>query len=283
MKRAILCLVVLLCGGLAEPAKGANGTEDILSEEELKIAVQQLDNPATEMAALQKLIKSAGFFLYELGSVRIKTDDRAADERRRAAARAARAHENVQSVGRALSSNEREVRFWGVMGFEFIYGRCEPWKPLLPRLEQIAASRDEDANIRREAIRKLQSYEEAAPFLSKLQESPDETDPSILMTLLNFGSSDPEVRARWYARAVKFLSGNDEALRMLWLQDIWGNVWNPSTAPMWQIDADPALIESLRQIEGTGSKEEKELASRAIMALAKKPRTAAKPGAPTNP
>lgn len=283
MKRAFLCLVALLCGGFTEPAKGADGARDIMSEEELKSAVQQLNDPATEMAALQKIIKGAGMFLYELGSVRIMTKDPAADELRRAAARAARSHENVKSVGRALSSDERDVRFWGVMGFEFIYGRCEPWKPLLPRLEQIAASREEDAGIRREAIRKLQYYGEAASFLSKLQESPDETDPWVLMTLLQFDSSIPEVRARWYARAVKFLSGKDEALRRLWLQDIWGNVSNPSTAPMWQIEADPALVESLRQIAGTGSKEEKELASKAVEALAKKPKATAKPSVPASP
>lgn len=283
MKRAFLCLVALLCGGFAEPAKGADRARDIMSEEEMKSAVQQLNDPATEMAALQKLIKGAGIFLYEYGSIHIMTDDRAADELRRAAARAARSHENVESVGRALSSDERDVRFWGVMGFEIIYGRCEPWKPLLPRLEQIAASRDEEAGIRREAIRRLQSYGEAASFLSKLQESPNETDPSVLMTLLRFDSIIPEVRARWYARAVKFLSGKDEALRMLWLQVIWGNVWNPSTAPMWQIEADPALVESLRQIAGTGSKEEKELASKAVKALAMKRKTTAKPDIPASP
>jgi hypothetical protein len=95
------------------------------------------------------------------------------------------------------------------------------------------------------------------------------------MTLLQLDSSLPEVRARWYARAVKFLSGKDEALRIRWLQTIWGTVSNPATAPMWKIEADPALVESLRQIARTGSKKEKELASKAGEALTLKPKATA--------
>ena len=280
MKRAFLCLVVLLCGCFAEPVKGADGASDIMSEEELKRTILQLSEPTTEMAALRKLIKFAGFFLYN-GHLGLVTGDEAADELRRAATRAVHAHRNVDNVRRALSSDDPVMRFWGVMSFETIYGKCEPWKPLLPRLEEIAASRDEDAGVRSEAIRRLQSYEEAAWFLTNLQESPKEMDPWLLMVLLRFDR--PELRAQWYARAVKFLSEKDEALRMLWLQVIGGNVWNPSTAPMWKIEADPALVESLRQIARTGSKKEKELASEAVKALAMKPKTTAKPDVPSSP
>ena len=283
MKRAFLCLVVLVCWCFAAPVKGADDARDIISEEELKTTILQLSEPTTEMAALRRLIKGAGFFLYEYGSIFLTTDDRAADERQRAAARAARSHRNVESVGRALSSEDRAMRFWGVMSFETTYGKCGPWKPLLPRLEEIATSRDEDAGIRSEAIRRLRSYEEAAWFLTNLQESPKETDPWLLMVLLKFDSEKPELRARWYARAVKFLCGQDEALRMLWLQVIGGNVWNPSTAPMWKIEADPALVESLRQIARTGSKKEKELASEAVKALTIKRKTTAKPDVPASP
>ncbi len=269
-------MVVLLSGCFAEPVRGVGDAQTVMSEEELKSAVLQLSDPTTEMAALRRLIKFSDIFLYN-GHLRLVTEDQAADERRQAAARAVHSHRSVESVRRALSSVDRDVRYWGVMHFQcsrWVANReeREPWKPLLPRLEELA-SQDEDPGIRIAAILMLRDYEEAAVFLTKLQESPDETHPSVLMELLEFNSELPELRARWYAGAVKFLTGKDEALRMLWLQVIWGNVSNPSTAPMWKIDAYPALVESLGQIARTGSKKEKEIASETLKALAMKRKT----------
>ena len=273
MKWAFLCLVVFVSGCFAEPVKGAADAQNIMSEEELKSAVLQLSDPTTETAALRRLIKFSGIFLYN-GHLGLVTGDRAADGLRQVAVRAVHLHRSVESVRRALSSDDRDVRYWGVMHFqcsrwEGTREKREPWKPLLARLEELA-SHDEDAGIRGTAILTLRDYEEAAVFLMKLQESPDETHPWVLMELMKFNSEIPELRARWYARAVKFLSGKDEALRMLWLQVICGNVSNPSTALMWRIEADPALVESLRQIARTGSKKEKELASESVKALAMK-------------
>ena len=96
MKRAILCLVVLLCGCFGEAVRGADearefqSSKDLLTKEELKSAILQLSEPTTEMAALRKLITCAGFFLYN-GHLMLVTGDEAADEIRREAARAVRA------------------------------------------------------------------------------------------------------------------------------------------------------------------------------------------------
>jgi hypothetical protein len=285
MNRPILALAIAAILGLAQgiaaelpPGGAANAgvAEKISSDQELKSVVLQLGDPTTEMAVLRRLIKFAGYSLYE-GSVKFVTDDPAADELRRAAARAVRAHGNPDSVRRALDDNDREVRFWGVMSFGFVRGETKPWEPLLPRLEEIA-SRDADAGVREEAIRKLSYQEAAASFLTSLRTSTNETDPGVLMTLLQFDSQKAELRARWYARAVQILSGKDEALRLLWLKCIWGSAWNPITAPMWRIEADPALVNSLREIERTGSQEEQELAGKALLALA----TSAQPDGAAN-
>ena len=182
---------------------------------------------------------------------------------------------NGNSVRCALDDDDREVRFLGVMSFGFIFGQKKPWEPLLPRLEEIA-SRDADAGIRAEAIWKLWYHEAAGAFLTSLQTSTNQTSP--VTTLLGFDSQKPEVRGRWYARAVQILSGKDEALRLQWLTYILGNALNPSTAPMWRIEADPALVDSLRQIERMGSQKEPELASKALLALA----TSAQPGGAAN-
>ena len=91
------------------------------------------------------------------------------------------------------------------------------------------------------------------------------------MDLFQFNLQKPELRARWYARAVQILSGKDEALRTLWPKTIWGSAWNPSTAPMWRVEADPGMVDALRQIEKTGSPEDQKLASDALQALAKSP------------
>jgi hypothetical protein len=257
-------------------ALNAGIAEKIGSDEELKSIVLQLGDPTTEMAALRRLIKFSGFFLYE-GSVHLVTDDQAADELRRAAARAVRSHANPDSVRRALDDDDRDVRFWGVMSFGFTFGETKPWEPLLPRLEEIA-SRDADAGVRSEAIRRLRYHEAGAAFLTSLQTSTNETDPWVLMMLLRFDSQKPEVRTRWYARAIQIFSGKDEALRLQWLNYILLNASNPITATMWRIEADPALVDSLRQIERMGSQKEQDLASKALLALA----TSAQPNGAAN-
>jgi len=230
-------------------------------------AVLQLGNSTTQMMALKKLIKFSGMFLYnDGGSIFIATGDPAADELRRAAVRAIRSQANLDTVRHALSDKDPAVRFWGVMSFMTTFGQREPWKPLLPRLEEIAIH-DEDASIREQAIEKLWSYEEADAFLTSLQESTTETNPSVLMRLLRFDSENPETRAQWHTHAVKFLSGKDAALRRQWLDYIWMNVWNPSTAPMWRIDTNPTLVKSLQQIQQSGAQKEQELATKILNAL----------------
>jgi hypothetical protein len=148
------------------------------------------------------------------------------------------------------------------MSFETTFGKREPWVSLLPRLEEIA-SHDASAGFRLAAIEKLGSYEQATAFLATLRQSTNETEPAVLMTLLRF----PESPGAWNARAVEFLSGKDEALRLLWVFYIWDNVRNPFTAPMWRIKADPKLVESLRQLELTGQKEVREYARKILEAF----------------
>jgi hypothetical protein len=268
-----IAIIVSLARGAAEdvpPGGKPNGPDavDIVTSDELSKVVSQLEDPSTERAALRKLIKFSGVFLYE-GSVSYVTGDRNNDELRRSAARAIGSHRTLDSVRRALDDNDTGVRFWGVMSFEFTFGNKGPWEPLLPRLEEIA-SHDQYANIRSEAISKLEYYDEAAAFLTTLRESTSETDPSVLMTLLRFYDLKPELRAHWYARAVECLSGKDEALRLQWMSYIFFNVWNPSTAPMWRIDADPALVATLRQAELEGSPKDKDLAGKIMEAFARR-------------
>lgn len=269
MKRIALCWIVLLAHSLSTPAHAADGAQESLSREELESAVQQLSDPATEMTALRRLIKFSGHSLYNSQLVFV-TGDAAADKLRNDAARAVHSHRSLASVTRALESADRDVRYWGIVHFQSSRWddprKDGPWRPLLPRLQELAAH-DKDEGIRGTAIERLQGYKEADVFLTKLQESPDETHPWVLMRLLKFNSEQPELRARWYARAVKFLSAKDDALRLLWLGTICGNVSNPSTAPMWKIEAEPALVEALRQIVRNGSMQEQELARESVTAL----------------
>ena len=267
MKRVFLGLVsaLCLCWSVSGQTKASYEAGSIRSQEELAGVVRQLNDPGLEMTAMGKLLRFAGIFLGE-GSTIFLTDDPKMDDLRRAAARAVGAHRSVDSVHRALYANDAVVRDWGVGAFEFTYGNREPWKYLLPRLEELA-SRDESASIRRKAIFKLGYYEESSTFLDALRKSPEEKDPSVLMELLQFGSQEPGLRANWYAHATRFLSDNDESVRWRWLLEIASNVGNPITAPMWKIEADPAMVEALRQIEKTGLPKEQELAGQALRSL----------------
>ena len=139
---AVAATVALPQAHAAElPAGGATNAAsaaDIKSDAELQSVVLQLQDPATEMPALRRLVKFSGEVLYE-ASVIFLTGDQAVDERRHAAARAVRSHANPDTVRRALDDGDQDVRFWGVMSFGFTFGETKPWEPLLPRLEALAA------------------------------------------------------------------------------------------------------------------------------------------------
>ncbi len=258
-----LYLAGLLALVVAQPTLRAI---EALSREEIAMLASDLRKPETEMAALQSLVTCADLFLYEYGSMSLSFGNLEEDELRRSAARAVHAHRSVESVERALLESDRAVRFWAVHAFETIEGRREPWKGLLPRLQKMA-SEDTDAGIRSEAIEKLYSYPESAALLAQWRQSTHETDAGVLMRLLQFGYGSPQMRSQWYARAVKFLSDENEETRLLWLTHIWSNVWNPSTAQMWLIESDPGLLEALRRVEETGTSKEQELARKAVQAL----------------
>lgn len=268
----VFALLVVFCN-----TGSADST--ISSERELKEEVARLQDPDTQISALEHLIKFSGIFLYETSVVWI-SDDRIMDNLRRSARKALHNRSDPEIVEMALNHEDREVRFWGVMNFETIHGRMDSWKPFLPLLKKIALE-DGDSNIRAEAIRRLKSYD--MDFIRDLRSKTTEGSPWVLMNLLGFGSGKPELRAKFYERSVQHLSHEDAAVRNEWLVYLQMNAWNPSTAEMWRIESDPGLIAKLKEIEAFGSPNERELATKTINTLSKGKQQRTQQGAAEQP
>ena len=277
MKKALTALLFLAVGR-GDIASGETGaTNSITSEMDLSNVIARLNKPDTACDARRSLIKFSGLNLYE-GSWFLCTKDSKMDNLRREAAKALRSHRNIETVQQALDDEDRDVRFWGVMVFETACGRTASWEPLVPRLMKLAGE-DSDAGIRGEAFRRLRSYERGRTFIHALQESTKESEPFVLMMLFEFDSLQPDARAKYYTRAIEFLSGTNETLRSHWLCYVYSNVSNPSTAPMWRIEAAPGLISKLKEIRRTGLPTDAETAGKALDALLRETKTTAQQGA----
>jgi hypothetical protein len=261
--RLIALVFAVLCGFAQTEVKKS---KEIQSANELTQVISQLDDPATKMPALKKLVRFASNNLYETSMIHASNDP-AQDELRRTAGRAVRAHKDMETIGAALQDEDRSLRLWGVMGFEILYGKRAAWLPLLPRLMDVAA-KDADAGIRFEAIRKLQYYDEARENLARLWGAKQEKNFNVVMMLSGFGSGS---REKFYARAVELLSDPDEAVRSHWLIYTYLNASNSATAPMWRIEPNPDLIKKLEDIQMNGLPKEQELAAKALNALRDNP------------
>ena len=249
------------------PVKAAVGDNDfgISSTRDVDLLTVQLKEPGEQVQALTKLIKFAGRFLCE-GSVIWSTDNRKRDDLCRYATRSLRAHHDQHLVVLALKDSDEQVRFWGVMSFEFTYGLTQPWEPFLPQLENIALH-DESENIRALAIERLRSYDKEQPFLERLRRSNTEDSPDVLMRLYDFDSTNLEMKNEFYLRAVHFLSSPKESQRLNWLNYIYFDVWNPSTAPMWRFEANDALVKKLKEIATSGASKERDIAQKILVLL----------------
>ena len=240
----------------------------ITTDENLNDEIVRLHDPDKEISALERLIKFSGIFLYET-SVAYVTDNREMDNLRRKARKALQDRRDPEIVGLALKHEDRDVRFWGVMSFEIIHGRRDPWKRLVPQLKTVAVE-DADSNIRSEAIRRLRYYD--TDFIRDLRTRTTESSPWVLMNLFSFDSGKPELRMEFYHQAVIYLSHDDPNVRKRWLTYLHNNASLNSTAEMWRIESDPRLIAELKEIEASGSPKERELATKTINALSKRKR-----------
>ena len=277
--RAIGCLTVFLVLGLPISAAAPEPGTDIASDEELNLVVRQLQDPATEMAALSRLIAFSNRSMH-MGSMFLTSGDTATDQRCKKARRAIWETRTPERIRRALDSGDRTVRFWAAHLFDGNRKECGPWETFAPRLREMAQN-DPDAGIRAAAIAALLYDEASRGVVESLRTSGKESDPWVLMRLFQFDDTRGEGRSQWYAQAVKFLSSADEATRLLWLQVISGNTCNPSTADMWRVQADPSLLEALRKVEKAGSNQEKECARNSIKALTEGYRWGPKPQVPS--
>jgi hypothetical protein len=141
------------------------------------------------------------------------------------------------------------------------YGQQDPWLPLIPLLLQVA-DHDPDVSVRAAAVDHLLSYGQKNALEAITVK---ETDPFVLMKLLGF--SYAKTREFWYQRAVTALASTDATTRIAWLQFIYGNVWNPSTADMWRITPEPTLLTTLETIANGTAPDEAAIASKTLSLL----------------
>ena len=258
-----LGLVLLSC--LTVKAVAGDNDFGISSTKDVDSLVVQLGNPGEQIPALTKLIKFAGDHLYE-GSMSFNTDNPKRDDLCRYATRSLRAHHDQHLVVLALKDSDEQVRFWGVMSFETTNGLTQPWEHLLPQLETLV-THDDDENIRALAIERLRAYDKEQSFLERLQTSNNEDSPWVLMNLYDIGYPNPAFKNEFYLRAVHFLSSPKESQRLNWLNYIYFDVWNPSTAPMWRFESNDALVKKLKEIATSGASKERDIAQKILVLL----------------
>lgn len=232
--------VLIASTGIAEEAAGID------TRAEVDAALAQLDDAKTRLDALERLIPFASIQLYRSGGIFGSTGDAEKDALIGEVVAAIAKHHDFKTLGGALNSSSATLQFWAL---RYIPSFDEgPWRPLLPRLRELALSGD--SLVRGEAQNRLFSLEGQRAFLVKCLE--EETVPNHIMSLLrHFDRST--YRQRMNSRVLALLRHEDAKVRRLALFCVG---FNSNRAPMWQFSfGRQVLAETLRLSRSSSAKE----------------------------
>jgi len=223
--------------------------------------IGQLERRDSRLRAMLVLMHFAGPELWSGGSFGYGgTGDAHYDELRKRAAAAVHQCADLETVGRALDSADRQLQYWGVAHFggaEPIEQQPSPWVRLLPKLERVAV--EADAGVRSLAVERLRDYSEAGEFLTK--RTACETSPYVLMELMLYQVPPDEFNRRFVGRLCLLLNHADPTVRHDALLFVG---FNSSRAPMWQFTFDMTVLDLVLQSTCSPSAEERSDAAYAL-------------------
>lgn len=164
-----LTLLVLATLALAEAS--AQEQPPVLTSAEVDRAISQLKNGRTRLHALEKLISFADCRLRK-GSCVFCTGDAARDALMDRAADAVNASGDFKTVGLALNSKSLTLQYWALTVFPGESSvDSSQWLVHLPRIRELALTKDPNGGIRSRAYQCLRSFESQEEFLERCRET----------------------------------------------------------------------------------------------------------------
>ena len=247
-----LFLVVPGAFGQIPVGKSNLQIKEIKSDEDLVATVKKLDEPDKRMNALSMLIRFSGLKLYNRGSIHFVTPDKRLDELEERAVAVVIRQVNIETITKALDSDDPELQFWAVSCWggrdNMATEEKDAWRALLPKIKRLSVVGD--GRVRRTAVERLEGFPEAREFLDGRIRN--ETSADVQLMLL-WSPDMAAFSSRINKKFTELLNNQDEVVRRDALSLIG---FNSNHSPMWRIEYDKNVFD--RVLELTNSESEKE-------------------------
>ena len=289
-----MCRIVLRFALLAVSLmQGVNAAErddfvpmrTVLNTADLDRLETELADPAKRLPAIAALADFAWMHLYRIGSMSIFSGDPARDALSERAAILAQRHIDIDTVSRALDSDDPRLHMWGLWFWRrgaynaiCAAGRSpialptegrtadeSAWHALMPKIRRLA----KDSPYRVQAIEGLGffCFAENQEFLSRL--IPEETSASVILRLCDATTvrrTNESRDARFNQELLRLLASPDAKVRQGALADI---AFNSTRAEMWQVRFSTAVEQRVAELRKSDDGEDRRLADWAVKDMAK--------------
>ena len=283
MKRAELAfkaaLVVCMTAWAVQAARSPKYKpwQTILDESDIDRLEKELADPVTRLPAIAALADFGGMKLYRVGSVLISDSDPKRNALRERAANLARMCNDIDTISRALDSDDPRLEMWGLWFWcpgcsgpavkEQPTDKETKWYALMPKVRRIA----KEGYHRSLAIQMLSGrlFQENREFLLSL--IPTEISAGVILDILNH-TERPRVGEqstrdqRFNEELLRLLADPDVKVRSAALADIGMN-WNK--AEMFQVRFGAMVSQRVEELRKSDDGEEKRLANWAAEGLEK--------------
>jgi hypothetical protein len=248
-----------------------------LDESDIDRLEKELEDPVTRLPAIAALADFGGMKLYRAGSVLIIDSDAKSNALRERAAKLALMCNDIDTISRALDSDDPRLQMWGLWFWcpgcggpalkERPTDKETRWYALMPKVRRLA----KDSIHRSVAIEKLasSSLSENREFLLSL--IPTEKSAAVVLQLLERAErrriGEPSQRdERFNEELLRLLADPDVKVRRDALADIGMN-WHK--AEMFQARFGAKVSQRVEELRKSDDGEEKRLANWAAEGLEK--------------
>jgi hypothetical protein len=283
MKRAELvfkaALVVCMTAWAVQAAQSPKYKpwQTILDESDIDRLEKELADPVKRLPAIAALADFGGMKLYRVGSVLTSDSDAKRDALRERAAKLALMCNDIDTISRALDSDDPRLQMWGLWFWcpgcsgpalkERPTDKETRWYALMPKVRRIA----KEGYYRSLAIQMLSGrlLQENREFLLSL--IPTEKSAGVILDILNrterLRVGEQSTRdQRFNEELLRLLADPDVKVRRAALADI-GTNWN--NAEMFQVRFGAMVSQRVEELRKSDDGEEKRLANWAAEGLEK--------------
>lgn len=247
MKRLIVVQVMLLVATVLVGYARAEPDPARMTEARVDAAIEELENPESRMAALERLIEYCSDRLYNPHLFGQATNEEEKLEEKAVAA--IRKQANFATISAALNTKSETLQYWAVGKVGSPSDKSAlPWVELLPRLQELARQGSE--NIRGRSQERLAMFEGQARFLEVCAAS--ETSLANIMRLV-YGGNGKGLADRFRPHVWRLLNHEQAEVRHGALIFIG---FNRQRAPMWRFKFEDRVFRKVLELSAsTGDKE----------------------------